>query len=469
MPLGERVTATLVVLVASFLAWSFGGVDRWSQLTAAGGALAALVSALAPWRRSRAEPVTPLRRLARSPLAWCGLALFAYVVVQALNPSYRYERDGSIWWLVPVPSVGWLPSAMSVPWTDAGPWRSLLPWFTAWALALAASLGLRRRRAVVGVLVALAANAFALAAFGIVARAAGGTTIYGLRAAPSSEPFASFIYKNHAAAFLNLAWTLALGLAVDAFVANRRFPGRNRPVILFFFFAGTIALAVVLTGSLTGLAVLAGTALLGLPVTVWWLATAGTALPRAAVYVALVLALGLAGVGGAVTWIRLGEHLDARLSGGGFESAQARWIAATRGVAMASDRWVFGWGAGCFRYGFTKYQRASPEITQQGPTRYFWEHVHDDWLELAIELGAVGALPLVAGLASWLARVARLRPWRRPAQAWALAGCASLAVTAAVDFPLQNPAVLAFAAVIAVLLVRWAESDDRRAGDPAVT
>ncbi len=61
---------------------------------------------------------------------------------------------------------------------------------------------------------------------------------------------------------------------------------------------------------------------------------------------------------------------------------------------MFAGRPALGWGAGGFRYGFTKYQRREIEITGTGLRRYFWEHAHNDWLEWLIELGVAGFLPV---------------------------------------------------------------------------
>src|SRR5262249_41273514 len=137
----------------------------------------------------------------------------------------------------------------------------------AWAVAVALALGVTRKSTVITLLTIVVANGFALAAFGLVQRAAGGGAIYGARVAPTLDFFAAFVYKNHAAAYFNLVASLAARLAVRAWWRDRRRGGRNGPAILLFLFAVTLMLAVVATGSLSGVILLAGTLLVLAPAT----------------------------------------------------------------------------------------------------------------------------------------------------------------------------------------------------------
>ena len=132
-------------------------------------------------------------------------------------------------------------------------------------------------------------------------------------------------------------------------------------------------------------------------------------------------------------------------------------------MRMFEDRWLTGWGAGSFRYGFTKYQRREQDLEYMAGDRVRWEHVHDDWLELLIEVGVIGALPVAAMLAFWVSKVATMRLWRRLAALPMLSGLVLLGIHAFVDFPFQNLAILATATALLPLLVRWGEIE-REAG-----
>ena len=459
LPARELAIATLLSLNLCFLPWAFGGVDLWSQVVAA--LLGALALAAALWPPVQPGGTRPLDRFLRFPPAWAGLLLFAYVIVQALNTAYAYQVGGRNWWLTEQPHLAWLPMGMDVPFADAGPWRFLLMWFTPWAGMCAAGVGLTRRAAALAVLTAVVANAFLLAGYGLVHRAGGAEAIYGLRRVISANSFSALIYQNHAAAYFNLAATVAAALAVHHYRLNLRQPGRQGPAILFFVFTVTLLLAGLLTYSLSGVLLLAATLLVGAPLTAVRLlrAAPGGVRPAPGLLFAAILLLVIGSLGAVVGFARLRERIAVKMSGGGLASAAARLHAGRQGVAMFRDRPLLGWGAGCFRYGFTKYQRMEPRLNPPGKVQYFWEHVHDDWLELLIELGLVGVLPVLLIAGYWLRELVRRRVWRHPAVLWPALGAAGLALHAVVDFPFQNPAVLVTACVLLPLVACWVDAE----------
>ncbi len=62
------------------------------------------------------------------------------------------------------------------------------------------------------------------------------------------------------------------------------------------------------------------------------------------------------------------------------ESARSRILAFEAASRMLGDHWMRGVGAGGFRFLFPEYIKDKPEIYAGG--RLFWEHAHNDWLEL---------------------------------------------------------------------------------------
>ena len=76
---------------------------------------------------------------------------------------------------------------------------------------------------------------------------------------------------------------------------------------------------------------------------------------------------------------------------------------------------------------------------------YFYEHAHNDFLEILIEQGIVGFSLLAAGIILIFVRVVRAfvhrhDPLMRGALFATIAGCVSLMVHGLVDFNLQIPA-----------------------------
>jgi len=453
----EKALVALVGLHLTFLPWAFGGVDTGSQFLGCGLGLGALGLALWPDAGS-APPIRPWSRLRRSPVFWAGVMLFAYVCVQAGNPAFDYHQAGTRWWLEPHATRPGLPTGMNVPFAEAGPWRSLLLWVPPWLLVCAIRTGITRRSSVVTLLTIIAANGFGLAAFGLVQRAAGSEAIYGFRRTASASIFASFPYRNHAAAYFNLVAMVAVMLLLRC-VWRERHSGWNRgPAILYLFFSLTLVAASVLTFSLGGIFLLAVTLAVLVPLTVSHFKRQPTGRSRAPVIAAGLLALLVSALAGAAGLREMRASLEAKLADGGYTSIHSRQLAARQGLAMFADRPLFGWGAGCFRYGFTQYQQREPELTGMGGVSYRWEHVHNDWLELLVELGVAGVVPIGVMLATWLHGLRRLRLRVYPFLLWPLGGVATLAVHAWGDFPLQNPAVLATGAAVLWLIPLWQET-----------
>jgi O-antigen ligase len=113
----------------------------------------------------------------------------------------------------------------------------------------------------------------------------------------------------------------------------------------------------------------------------------------------------------------------------------------------------WGSGLGSFRSVYQLY-----ESRDQISTTYV-VHAHDDYLELALELGVGGILLIIAFLAWWARAV--WRAWR-DADAGIYARAASIATAAIlvhslVDFPLRTAAIdAAFAMCLALLIDRRA-------------
>jgi O-antigen ligase len=458
---------SLVVLVGvhlCFLSWAFGGVDLWCQRMSCVLGFLSLVVALRP-RHSRtngsqAEPARrdPWRKLWRFPVFWAGLLLFGYVAIQAVNPAFSFHRDSSRWWLERQPFIAWLPSGIPAPLSESNPLRTLMLWFPAWTTACALWAGIAHRRTACALLVILAINGFVFAVFGILQKAGGVEKIYGARVVESGNFLAAMIYANHGAAYFNLVTAVCLALAIDTFARNLRSPGRAGPAILYFLF-GTISLAVTgLSLSLGGVTILALLLLLVVPVAIWHLRPLVRSAPgtRAGLFVAATLLILAGAIGVTVMISRFEDRLRSKLAdNNGRRSAQTRWDAAQRGIDMLSDHWLLGWGAGGFRYGFTKYDRDMTLVSTGDTRRYFWEHLHDDWLEWLIELGVLGFAPIVFSAGWFLKELWRQRVWLDPAQFALAVGLLLLAVYACMDFPLQNPAILSTAAALSVLAFQW--------------
>lgn len=114
---------------------------------------------------------------------------------------------------------------------------------------------------------------------------------------------------------------------------------------------------------------------------------------------------------------------------------------------MASDFLLTGVGAGAFQRGMLAYQ--------EGSRFFFFNHAHDEYLQLLAEGGLMLVVPAIVALAAAVALMARYLRADRTAMFWvragAIAGLIAIAVQSIWDTGLRMPANGALFAVIAAI------------------
>jgi len=467
---GEKRVLVIVIAHLVFLPWAIGTMHVWSQLGSLALAFAGLAVALLPdGTVTDASVDSPIRRLGRFPGFWAGIVVLGYIGIQALNPAWTYHSSDSYWWLEPAAHIEWLPSGMDTPFGNSNQWHSFIVLGSLWMLVNAVWIGLRRRRAFQVLVIAMVSNACLLAIVGLAQYLSGADRILWFVDSSNSTFFGSFIYRNHAGPWLNLGVALACGLAWSFATRSSRRLEKSSPAPLFAFIAVVIGLGVVFSfsrGSIVVLTVFSFAMLAALGVRAF--VRKGDIRSRVAmVVVTAVLVLFVAG-----GLQRLGvERVVDRftmLVDGADASAHLRAVASQASGEMLADRWVFGWGAGSFRFGFPIYQMRYPEIYFPGErnfgNRLHWEHAHNDWLQWPIEFGAVGMLLLAITPVFLVVRFLRTGGITNPMALPVLLGCLLVLGHGAADFVFQNPAVLATWAVMLVIAARWPELDEPVAG-----
>ena len=117
----EKWFLGIVLVQLIFMPWAFGTMHVWSQVLALG--LGVLGFGVALWPRTYsgdfaisfdsqhhgqnakhtaqgvAYRLSAWPRLVRFPLFWLGGVLLGYIGLQAMNPSWIWERNATIWWL----------------------------------------------------------------------------------------------------------------------------------------------------------------------------------------------------------------------------------------------------------------------------------------------------------------------------------------------------------------------------------
>jgi O-antigen ligase len=135
-------------------------------------------------------------------------------------------------------------------------------------------------------------------------------------------------------------------------------------------------------------------------------------------------------------------------------------MATTASLDMAKDYWPKGAGAGSFRFVFPLYQQRYPEIYRLNGSPLFWEHAHNDVVEIAVEQGVAGTVLILAALAWLLLALVRACFWENPLSGCIVFGALLLAGQAWWDFPFQCPAILMLWWSMLVLAVMWARFED---------
>jgi O-antigen ligase len=122
---------------------------------------------------------------------------------------------------------------------------------------------------------------------------------------------------------------------------------------------------------------------------------------------------------------------------------------------MLKDYWGKGAGAGSFRFLFPAYQQYYPEIFAFKGIRLYWEHAHNDVVEIAVELGVPGVLLLLAAGFYLVARLVKGYFWENPLSGCVVFGNFLLVCYAWWDFPFQCPAILVLWCSLAIAATMW--------------
>lgn len=453
----------LTTLHLCFLPWALGGMPAWSQFVSLGLAAAGLVAAVATRAGEDAlrSASTARRELRQFPIFWIGLALLLLIGLQGANPAWRFLRDETTWWLEPIPHVAWLPSGVDAPFARSNAWRTLLIGAAFWLLLCSLWIGLRRRRQIAILLTVLIANAGLLALLALLQRTTGSDRIF-WSYLPSNRSFvASFIYPNHASAYFNLLTAVAFGLAWRSYQFSPDTPAnrtRSRLLTSAVFLLGS---AVLLSTSRAAIALLAaGATGLGLALAGGGRSDGGsgrgrTEFPLLCLSFALVLVTSFGLLGSE----RIRARFAPLLTDPG-AAVQSRVVARTATLEMAQSRWMFGWGAGSFRHVFPLFARAHPAIydTPAGGRQY-WEHAHNELVQLPAELGLAGTAGAATAVAWAGFALARRRCWRHPVALPAALGAGLLLAHAGVDFVFRSPAVLLTWGAVIIATIRWLERE----------
>jgi len=414
----ERGRALLIAANLIVAGWAFGAVQPDTRFLLAALNGATFVACLLPWGRPPGLAVlggaSPLRRLLRFPVFWLGLVMVGYVLLQAFHPEFRRveEMRGSrlVWWLNRLPgTAGWDgPTSILAPAREGNVWTFLARYGGAWLLVCAAWVGLSRRSSVRLVLGLLAANFALYGLVTVLAELAGNGKVLWLREWSGGDFSGAFFYRNHGGAFLYLGVAVLLAGFLELRFRHQDPLRRSRfpPEARFPFLLGALlcAAAAILTTSRG--ATLTTFGLLGLLPFLFLLAGLWER-PAGFWTEWLVLLLLPAGLILLTVYLAEGWQVFARLDSlQSVTGTDARLLGMGLSLEMWQSRPLFGYGADSYQQAVALFQDRVTELglgtTGREVNRLRWVAAHNDGLELLVQLGWVGALPVFASLLFWL-------------------------------------------------------------------
>jgi tetratricopeptide (TPR) repeat protein len=425
-------TEAMLAIALVVLPWSFGGTTWARGLLLASGCGALLLWGIGAARNRRRWGWHPLLWV---PFAFLGVALVQLIplpgsLLQALSPVAGDLRDFA---LAPLGLEQPRPISMDPPSTARAVARLAgLTGLLVAAFQLGRLPAVRRRLFAV-----LALSGLSIALCGIVHLIASETALFGLHQFRTNPIFVTpFFNTNHAAAFMSLAGTVALALALDA---------ENRDgTVGWGFVALACGVGVFLTYSRGGIGTFVATwGLVGAA----YLARKGGGLRGVLPWVAIGATITFAGL------VSFDELLARAESLSSLEKLRATkvylWPMFFKG---ALEFWRAGMGVGAFELGFSRFQSDELSLTFTHP-----ENLPLEWMaEVGFPLSAA-ALVLVV-VAMWRVWVAvRSTSLER----YIALGLVGVALHELFDFAFEFEAVGASVAVVAGLLASVSDSHPR--------
>lgn len=445
----------------------------WAQFISLGLSIVGLALALRPRdyneQHTGAESFRLIMwpKLFRFPIFWIGGALLALVTVQGLNPSWMYVTDGKGWWMQQVDHITWLPSGMDVPFERWGPWRMLMIYGSVWLTVCTVWIAFTRRRTIQWLAIVIAINGVVLAGLGIAQRFLPSRQMFWFwNPPPRAHFFSSFIYKNHAGAYLLLALVVTCGLAAWYYYRGIRRLEKSNPAGIFAFMATCIAISMVVSyarGSTLTMFAFITLSLTAFIVHQIFFAKEGTRRP---VVVIVMLVMFTVFVANGYQALRFGESwkkISRGLADGGDTSFKSRMVANRASTEMLRDHWKLGIGAGGFPFLFPAYQQHHPEIFYfpGGKRRQYWSHAHNDVLQIPMELGLTGMFLVAAAWLYWIVSLLKYYFWSKPLSLVVVFGAMLFVGYSYFDFPFYCPAVLMLWCVLWPIATRWAALEER--------
>lgn len=450
-----------------FLPWALGTMRPWAQWVSLGFSLVGFALALIP--RDYNEEHTGSNRfrlltwpkLVRFPIFWLGLSLLGLVVCQALNPAWAYRTDGKVFWMEAIPHKDWLPQGVIAPFASWNQWRMLVIYSSALLTVCSVWVAFTRRRTLQLFLMTVAVNGLAIAIVGIAQRLLRADKIFWFVHSSNAQFFGSFIYKNHGGIYLDLILAATCGIVGWFYLRGIRRLEKSNPSGVLAFFATCIAVAVLTSYARGATLVMLAFLILTIGAFIVHQFKIPKESRRPVISFVLIcifgyfLKTGFEALQTHEAWDRLRQGVMREDLSLEFREKNTR-----SSLEMLGETWKTGIGAGTYRFVYPLYQFRHPELVESNGQRMFWEHAHNDILELPIELGALGVGIIALGFLYWGYALLKNYFWANPVSACLAVGLTLVLGYAWWDFPFQCPAILTTWCVLWAAATMWARFEE---------
>ncbi|PIP59205.1 MAG: hypothetical protein COZ46_03280 [Verrucomicrobia bacterium CG_4_10_14_3_um_filter_43_23] len=441
----EKIIVTLLALNISFLAYAYGGFPDWALWIFLSLSGASFLALFVPINDHTSPTMTSnITKLLKFPVFWLGLLVIAYILIQASNPAFIVIQEGKISFLRTLPHNTALPTSIDSPFNKINPYRILLYVISCLCISSSLWIGIRKRRSLQTLFWVFLANGLIFTAIGLYLRFKNISKLLGIKYTPINTMFSSFVYSNHAAAYIYLLLSVALGFCVYYLSSNLKSFNKSTPYLICGLIGVFLWLALFVIASRGGIVIASAITLCALCALIYVLVQARNNPYRKWIAISLIALL----IGSAITlhytydWRRLDGRFDQFSTEISENSRRSLLREAT--YEMFEDNSVFGWGAGSFQYYFPVYRAKYPDLlyAKNSKRKYFYNHAHSDWIETLSDYGIVGSsLFALIGLYFFSLPVIFFRALN-PLSFMVFIGCLGFIAHAYFDFVFQSPALL---------------------------
>ncbi len=456
----ERIIVFLIVTQLIFTVWVFGGVKLWTNYVNIIFSGVTFLFLFVPFfykaRHFGIRSSTPgenFKLLFKFPVFWFGLLLMIYISIQGFNVSDVFGTDGILWWLIPVSYIEWLPSGFDTPIGGMSPWRTIIMLGAPWLMICTIWVGIRHRRSIRILFVLMCVNNTILAIVAVAQKMTGAKLILWRYGSEAQTFWGTFINGNHGAVFLYLGITVSLSLYFYYFEKSKRKMSKNSFYIIFLGFGiimSTSSMYALSRGSILAVFILFSMILPIYCIFLYRLREFGVKLLPNYIVVVLII----------IFSVKIFNFFDSKLkeekithsfsNSINFENSlryhlyQATW-------KMIKDNWIFGYGAGSYRYQFPYYQRKYfRENNLKFKYNVFVRFAHNDYLHYLSELGIVGCSFIFLSFLYFSIKYFNKIKSIRFHHTIILVGCSISLLHALIEFHFFNPAVLFFFSLLLV-------------------